>query len=135
VVQAIFTCKLVSTIIIPFFSLHSTTISITFLATLFLLLFVSSGIVLRSYILRRRFQRQIDEAVAAGFLLSPRAQGSRKRHFGAKPKIYNSWVTSGGHKWSEMMVSETIILSPNTSDHFLFQSLLFVAHISTARSR
>ncbi|KAH9936310.1 uncharacterized protein B0H18DRAFT_1113719 [Fomitopsis serialis] len=43
----------------------------TFLATLFLLLFVSAGIVLRSFVLRRRFRRRIEEALAAGVPLTP----------------------------------------------------------------
>ncbi|KAH9841550.1 uncharacterized protein C8Q71DRAFT_737601 [Rhodofomes roseus] len=43
----------------------------TFLATLFLLLFVSAAIVLRSFILRRRFRRRIEEALAAGVPLTP----------------------------------------------------------------
>lgn len=77
---------------------------ITFLATLFLLLFISCTIVLRSFIIRRRFQRQIDEALAAGIILAPRAQGSRKRRYGHKPKFHTSWVAQGGEKWDEMMV-------------------------------
>lgn len=43
----------------------------TFLATLFLLLFVSAGIVLRSFVLRRRFRRRIEEALASGVPLTP----------------------------------------------------------------
>lgn len=76
---------------------------ITFLATLFLLLFISCSIVLRSFVIRRRLQRQIDEAVAAGIILAPRAQGSRKRRYGHKPRIFTSWVVQGGEKWDEMM--------------------------------
>ncbi|KAF8644525.1 hypothetical protein AX16_008401 [Volvariella volvacea WC 439] len=76
---------------------------ITFLATLFLLLFVSCAIVFRSYILRRRFQRHIDEAVAAGLLLPPRAPGSKKRRYGSKPKFHDAWLRSGGETWAEMM--------------------------------
>ncbi|GLB38499.1 hypothetical protein LshimejAT787_0503640 [Lyophyllum shimeji] len=76
---------------------------ITFLATLFLLLFISCTIVLRSFVLRRRYQRQIDEALAAGIILAPRAQGSRKRRYGHKPKMFTSWVVQGGERWDEMM--------------------------------
>ncbi|KAF8073847.1 hypothetical protein FPV67DRAFT_1479532 [Lyophyllum atratum] len=76
---------------------------ITFLATLFLLLFISCTIVLRSFVIRRRFQRQIDDALAAGIILAPRAQGSRKRRYGHKPKFFTSWVVQGGDKWSDMM--------------------------------
>ncbi|RDB17916.1 hypothetical protein Hypma_000922 [Hypsizygus marmoreus] len=76
---------------------------ITFLATLFLLLIISCSIVLRSYVLRRRFQRQLDVALAAGIILAPHTQGSRKRRFGARPKFFTSWVAQGGDKWNEMM--------------------------------
>ncbi|KAF5382482.1 hypothetical protein D9615_002993 [Tricholomella constricta] len=76
---------------------------ITFLATLFLLLFISCTIVLRSFVIRRRFQRQMDEALAAGIILTPRAQGSRKRRYGHKPKFFTSWVIQGGVKWCDMM--------------------------------
>ncbi|KAF8817031.1 hypothetical protein BYT27DRAFT_7247596 [Phlegmacium glaucopus] len=76
---------------------------VTFLATLFLLLFVSCGIVLRSYILRRRYQRRLEEALGSGLLLAPRAQGSKKKRLGTKPKIINTWLTEGGEKWNQMM--------------------------------
>ncbi|KAF9468598.1 hypothetical protein BDZ94DRAFT_1245809 [Collybia nuda] len=76
---------------------------ITFLATLFLLLFISCAIVLRSYILRRRFQQQLDEAMAAGILLAPRSPGSRKRRFGSKPKFFEAWLVQGGERWKDMM--------------------------------
>ncbi|KAG5716719.1 hypothetical protein E4T56_gene16125 [Termitomyces sp. T112] len=77
---------------------------ITFLATLFLLLFVSCAIVLRSFVLRRRYQQHLDEAYTAGIMLAPQAQGSRKRRYGHKPKLYTSWVAQGGgEKWMDMM--------------------------------
>ncbi|TFK28080.1 hypothetical protein FA15DRAFT_701451 [Coprinopsis marcescibilis] len=65
---------------------------VTFLATLFLLLFVSCVIVLRSYILRRRYQRQINLALANGIILTPRAQGSRRRKLGTRPRMYENWI-------------------------------------------
>lgn len=88
-------------------------ISVTFLATLFLLLFVSCAIVLRSYVLRRRFQRRLDEAMAAGILLAPRAQGSRKRRFGTKPKFFDAWIAEGGETWDGMMVCSVLLPSSN----------------------
>ncbi|KAF9533282.1 hypothetical protein CPB83DRAFT_890380 [Crepidotus variabilis] len=75
---------------------------VTFLATLFLLLFVSCAIVLRSYIFRRRYQRRLEEAMAAGMLLAPRAQGSKRKRFGSKPKMFDAWLTDGGEIWDEM---------------------------------
>ncbi|KAJ2919208.1 hypothetical protein MD484_g1213, partial [Candolleomyces efflorescens] len=65
---------------------------VTFLATLFLLLFVSCAIVLRSYFLRRRYQRQVAHALAQGIVLTPRAPGSRKKRFGSRPHMYESWI-------------------------------------------
>ncbi|KAF8964370.1 hypothetical protein BDZ97DRAFT_1919057 [Flammula alnicola] len=76
---------------------------VTFLATLFLLLFVSCAIVLRSYLLRRRYQRRLDEAMAAGMLLAPRTQGSKRKRFGAKPKIIDTWLSDGGPVWDHIM--------------------------------
>lgn len=42
----------------------------TFLATLFLLLAISSAIIMRGIFLRRRFRRRLEEAIAAGVVLS-----------------------------------------------------------------
>ena len=50
--------------------------SFTFLATLFLLLAISSAIIMRGIFLRRRFRRRLEEAIAAGVLLSPNDDGS-----------------------------------------------------------
>lgn len=94
----------VNSIELNFLTPYPITTSITFLATLFLLLFISCAIVLRSYILRRRFQQQLDEAMAAGILLAPRSPGSRKRRFGSKPKFHDAWLVQGGEKWEQMMV-------------------------------
>ncbi|KAI0372149.1 hypothetical protein BV20DRAFT_99334 [Pilatotrama ljubarskyi] len=51
-------------------------IRFTFLATLFLLLAISSAIIMRGIFLRRRFRRRLEEALAAGVLLSPTEDGS-----------------------------------------------------------
>ncbi|KAH9080560.1 hypothetical protein EDB83DRAFT_2670789 [Lactarius deliciosus] len=65
----------------------------TFLATLFLLLFVSSAIILRSFILRRRFRQRIEEAILAGVIV-PNQTGrvSRRRALGEKPKLWEARV-------------------------------------------
>ncbi|KAI9443200.1 hypothetical protein H4582DRAFT_1169189 [Lactarius indigo] len=65
----------------------------TFLATLFLLLFVSSAIILRSFILRRRFRQRIEEAILAGVIV-PNQTGrvSRRRPLGEKPKLWETRV-------------------------------------------
>ncbi|KIJ44079.1 hypothetical protein M422DRAFT_30607 [Sphaerobolus stellatus SS14] len=73
----------------------------TFLATLLLLLAVSCAIVVRSFILRRRFRRRIEEAIAAGVLvpgsLDEGGVGRRRRDFGEKPKLWDVWVDEHGH--------------------------------------
>lgn len=80
-------------------------LSVTFLATLFLLLFVSCAIILRSYVLRRRYQRRLEEAVAAGLVLTPRAPSSRQARFGVKPKMFEFWFKNGAEQWVDIQVS------------------------------
>ncbi|KAI0061717.1 hypothetical protein BV25DRAFT_742912 [Artomyces pyxidatus] len=78
----------------------------TFLATLFLLLFVSSAIILRSFVLRRRFRRRIEEAILAGVMTpNEAAHRGRRRNFGAKPKMWEAWVSPGGDagSWASIM--------------------------------
>lgn len=71
----------------------------TFLATLVLLLAVSSAIVVRSLILRRRHQRIVEEAIRAGTwhphqAYDPR-NSRRRRDIGKKPKMWETWLRSG----------------------------------------
>lgn len=69
--------------------------SFTFLATLLLLLAVSLTIVLRSLIIRRRFQRRVQDALAQGIVLSPTpgSGGSRRFGLGEKPRTWDAWLT------------------------------------------
>lgn len=80
--------------------------SLTFLATLFVLLFVSCAIVLRSFIIRRRFRQQVEEQIAAGLLPPEAAYGLGKRDFGEKPKLWDVSVlptpVAGG--WPSLQV-------------------------------
>lgn len=92
-------------------SLSDLSTSVTFLATLFLLLFLSCAIILRSYILRRRYQRRLEEAMAAGLVLTPRAPGSRQTRFGVKPKIFDSWFINGDEKWMDVQVSISLTIT------------------------
>ncbi|KAF9781578.1 hypothetical protein BJ322DRAFT_1212958 [Thelephora terrestris] len=65
----------------------------TFLSTLFLLLVVSTAIVLRSFLLRRRYQMQLQEQFDEIFRPPGDTPGaSRKRNFGAKPKLWDTWI-------------------------------------------
>ncbi|RXW24433.1 hypothetical protein EST38_g1401 [Candolleomyces aberdarensis] len=105
---------------------------VTFLATLFLLLFVSCAIVLRSYFLRRRYQRHVAQALAQGIVLTPRAPGSRKKRFGTRPHMYESWIAplhvsgvSGsqlekpqGGRWRDMlpMTVQTVVVKRRAKD-------------------
>ena len=81
--------------------------SFTFLATLLLLLAVSCAIVMRSFVLRRRFRRRVEEALAAGIILPQHPP--RKRDFGEKPRLWDAWLTPTDTKWSSIMVRSSII--------------------------
>ncbi|QRV79192.1 hypothetical protein RhiJN_07207 [Ceratobasidium sp. AG-Ba] len=91
-------------------SVNSTLYLFTFLTTLLLLLAVSCGIVIRSFVLRRRFHRRVEEAIAAGVLLPSQtgdiAMGPGgsinvyRRNIGEKPKMWEAWIderTVGHH--------------------------------------
>ncbi|KDQ23657.1 hypothetical protein PLEOSDRAFT_1108139 [Pleurotus ostreatus PC15] len=67
----------------------------TFLATLVLLLGVSSAIVVRSLILRRRHRRMIEEAIRNGTWVPPAAASSRRVDLSKKPKMYEAWISHG----------------------------------------
>ncbi|KIM89705.1 hypothetical protein PILCRDRAFT_2020, partial [Piloderma croceum F 1598] len=72
----------------------------TFLATLVLLLGVSGAIVVRSFILRRRHQALVEEAIRNGTWVPPPfgagGRGGRhglgKKELGEKPKMWDAWV-------------------------------------------
>ncbi|GJJ12136.1 hypothetical protein Clacol_006377 [Clathrus columnatus] len=118
----------------------STLYLFTFLATLLLLLAVSCAIVIRSFILRRRFRRRIEEAIAAGVLipgtLDDTALGgmgrSRRRDFGEKPKMWEVWIDESSDlhpsnyhkrdslgknegKWGDIMPVSAMMLSSDVS--------------------
>lgn len=84
--------------------------SFTFLATLLLLLAVSCAIVARSLVVRRRFRRRVEEAIAAGLIPPQNAPlgagfgGPRRRDIGQKPTMWDSWLAPGDAKWSEIKV-------------------------------
>jgi len=99
----------------------------TFLATLFLLLFVSSAIILRSFVLRRRFRRRIEEAILAGVIAPPHTRRtSRRRAIGEKPKLWEARVAHASDDgWHAIIVR----LRP----HFSFPSSLFSSHHLSSR--
>ncbi|KIP05385.1 hypothetical protein PHLGIDRAFT_119900 [Phlebiopsis gigantea 11061_1 CR5-6] len=95
----------------------STLYLLTFLATLFVLLFVSCAIVLRSFVLRRRFRQQIEEQIAAGLLPPDALWNSRRRDFGEKPKLYDVGVfpSSQVESWTSMSPISAKVLSNTTA--------------------
>jgi len=64
----------------------------TFLTTLLLLLGVSVAIIIRSLILRRRFRRRVQEAIANGVLIPGLMTEPTNREIGEKPKMWNVWI-------------------------------------------
>ncbi|OCB85094.1 hypothetical protein A7U60_g7719 [Sanghuangporus baumii] len=77
----------------------------TFLATLLLLLAISCAIVIRSLVIRRRFQRRVQEALAEGYVFPPNAGpgatpglggfgAAARRRFdvGEKPKMWDAHI-------------------------------------------
>ena len=99
------------------------------MATLFVLLIVSSAIVMRSFFIRRRFRREIEHALAAGNIIIPptAGAGTRRRPLGEKPKLWDTSVKSAtAVKWSYITVS---CLSPFFPLNFL-ASLPSVFHVS-----
>lgn len=66
----------------------------TFLATLFVLLLISASIIFRSFLIRRRFRRRVEDALAQGVFLDlqPSALGLTSRYIGEKPSVHEAWV-------------------------------------------
>lgn len=91
------------------------------IATLVLLLVVSSVIVVRSLFLRRRHRRLIEATIQAGTgtWTPTNPTNRRRRNIGEKPKVWETWVQraedKGGGKaieaWGSILVS-TITFFP-----------------------
>ncbi|KAG2153054.1 uncharacterized protein EDB93DRAFT_1136325 [Suillus bovinus] len=66
----------------------------TFLATLFVLLLISASIIFRSFLIRRRFRRRVEDALAQGVYidLQPSVLGLTSRYIGEKPSVHEAWV-------------------------------------------
>ncbi len=86
--------------------------SLTFLATLFVLLFVSCAIVLRSFLIRRRYRLHIEQQIAAGILPADALDPRQKRDIGEKPKLWDVYVGPEDEKglleyegWEDVLVS------------------------------
>jgi len=71
----------------------------TFLATLVLLLSVSAAIVVRSFILRRRHRRMVEEAVRNGTWIPPTPSSRAARvDLSKKPELWEAYLGGGGWK-------------------------------------
>ncbi|KAF8133282.1 hypothetical protein EV363DRAFT_1325789 [Boletus edulis] len=73
--------------------------SFTFLATILVLVLLSASLVLRSYLLRRRYRQHFQQALADGLFadLDPTGQfdaGFRRsaRRLGPKPVVWDTWI-------------------------------------------
>lgn len=105
-------------------STNCTLNSFTFLATLLLLLCVSSAIILRSYILRRRFRRHVEEAFYAGVWaggdVPPGFPGNKRPNtVGPRPVMFDVYTPSGERKaehemWNDVQVRFSVIAILNT---------------------
>ncbi|THV05273.1 hypothetical protein K435DRAFT_773976 [Dendrothele bispora CBS 962.96] len=84
----------------------------TFLATLLVLLLISCSIVFRSFVLRRRYQRRLQEALASGGVLAPRTQGSHRKRFRTRPKFFDVWLSEGGEIWEDIMPVSACHIKP-----------------------
>lgn len=45
--------------------------------------------------------------MAAGMLLAPRSPGSKRKRFGAKPKMFDLWFKEGEENWEDVLVCLT----------------------------
>jgi len=84
-----------------------------------LLLFVSSAIILRSFILRRRFRQRIEDAILAGVIVPNNQTGraSRRRALGEKPKLWETRVfPADDDRWDSIVV-RTLFVSPLDTFH------------------
>ncbi|KAI0029164.1 hypothetical protein K488DRAFT_89002 [Vararia minispora EC-137] len=93
----------------------------TFLATLLLLLCVSSAIILRSFILRRRFRRRVEQAILSGaynptdFTNFSDRSARRRRDFGARPAMHDIYAAAAlpATAWKEVYPVAAVPLPPD----------------------
>lgn len=94
--------------------------SFTFLATILILVLLSASLVLRSYILRRRYRQRFQQALADGLFVDldhsafngtgqfDTFGGFRRsaRRLGPKPVLWDTWIhpADKDHSWSSITV-------------------------------
>ena len=88
------------------------------MATLSLLFLISCGITTHSFVLRRRYRRNVRGVLTAGGIL-PSTFGGRgfRKDFGDEPKFYDVWVQPGEEKWEGIMVSDRILFGRLWCNH------------------
>ena len=95
--------------------------SFTFLATILILVLLSASLVLRSYILRRRYRQRFQQALADGLFtdLNNDADtfgGFRRttRRLGPKPVVFDTWIhPADKDTWFSITVSSSLALPPS----------------------
>ncbi|KZV80821.1 hypothetical protein EXIGLDRAFT_732272 [Exidia glandulosa HHB12029] len=87
-----------------------------FLATLLLLLALSVGVLVRSFLMRRRFRRRVEEAIAQGLLQRPGSGGVGGRNW-TKPVLHEVKLETHDEKtallggWADIQPLNATILS------------------------
>ncbi|KAJ7069831.1 hypothetical protein C8F01DRAFT_1114210 [Mycena amicta] len=117
-------------------SLNSNLYLFTFIATLLILLFVSSGVIIRALFLRAMHRRRVDRALAQGLVLFPE-QGSNKLSFGVQPKLFDVWLTDQKKPqpvWSDITPISLQPVSSMETKHSLWASTISSRSQSTIRS-
>jgi len=87
----------------------------TFLATLVILLGVSGAIVLRSFTIRRRTQRLVEEAIRNGTYVPPEARVPA--HLMEKPKLHDTHIGHGAvsEKWADYRPVSAVLVTKGDS--------------------
>ncbi|KAK0221808.1 hypothetical protein IW262DRAFT_931988 [Armillaria fumosa] len=88
--------------------------------------------------MRRRFQRRLEEAMAQGVVLAPHNQGSRRKRLGKKPKLHEAWIapSQDADTWEDMMpLSAQPIRRLKCSSDPVIADRLAREHVMEARLR
>jgi len=123
----------------PLLSSQASLYLYTFLVTLILLLTVSGAIVLRSFLMRRRHRRMVEEAIRNGTYVPP---SRTKNQLGQKPVIYDAYLgvddatdfavqgkakgrsnvpAMGEMKWEDILPVSALLLNPDGLPYYEFQ--------------
>ena len=116
--------------------------SFTFLATILILVLLSSSLVLRSYILRRRYRRRFQQALADGLFVDldrstlneagqfdPLGFRRSTRQLGPKPVVWDTWTHPADKvdTWSSITVGCPSLYLYHHNHHLSHSRLLYSA--------